>query len=271
MPPNLWLHLDVKQKIHVQPLVIPMRLGWLKYGRSSMVHYQIVRSPSLISMKVYPSTNTCIEMCKWHRFLNIWAFTPKVFSLCVTGKYALDDWSYILFEGKRLCYLKFLLEVLWVIIEKLFVSPLQRNTWSGLYHCLTDILTTDLANFPPSKVGVRCSSRRSSHGNDTWWHMAFLSVLEFLLRFVALKNNILGSRSAWRHHTFHQKFMKCQFVRNPTGTSYADESLSPFAHRLKASKTTCAWTRRIFRPRAAVLVGWLVMKNAYLGFQVYLM
>ena len=79
MPPNLWLHLDVKQKIHVQPLVIPMRLGWLKYGRSSMVHYQVVRSPSLISMKVYPSTKTCIEMCKWHRFLNIWAFTPKVF------------------------------------------------------------------------------------------------------------------------------------------------------------------------------------------------
>lgn len=145
-----------------------------------------------------------------------------------------------------------------------------------------------IANFPSSKVGLRCSSRRSSHRNDAWWHMAFLSVLEFLFKasaledpkvvsqvfepwFVALKNNILGSRYTWRHHTFHQKLIKCQFVRNPIGTSYADHSLSPFAHRLKASKTTCAWTRLIWVHGLGVLVGWLVMKNAYLGFQVYLM
>ena len=171
----------------------------------------------------------------------------------------------------------------------------KRDIVQSLHHCIKDFLTTDLvANFPSSKVGLRCSSRRSSHGNDTWWHTAFLSVLEFLFKasalevpkknvdpkvvsqvfepwFVALKNNILGSRYTWRHHTFHQELMKCQFVRNPIGTSYADQSLSPFARRLKASKTTCAWTRLIFVYGLGVLVGWLVMKNAYLGFQVYLM
>lgn len=88
-------------KIDVQPLVIPMRLGGLKYGRSSMVHYQVVRSPSKNKYEGLPFH----ENMYWHvqvtsifRY-SIWVFTPKVFSLCVTGKYVLDDWSYIVFEG----------------------------------------------------------------------------------------------------------------------------------------------------------------------------
>jgi len=59
----------------------------------------------------------------------------------------------------------------------------------------------------------------------TWRSCPFWS---FSLRLRPLRDLLLwttislDSRYTWRHHTFHQNFMKCQFVQHPIGTSYTD-------------------------------------------------
>lgn len=102
MPPKLWLHLFWKMSYLLAKTAWSGSMTWNKrftcnlwwpHGHwegwhmvgPSMVHYQVVRSPSKTRMKVYPSMTRCIDMCKWQWCSNhqISGFSaPIIFPQC---------------------------------------------------------------------------------------------------------------------------------------------------------------------------------------------